>query len=362
LKLSCLQENLNWALGIVRTALPARVVRPITANILVQALPLKLVLTATDLEVATTVSIMAKVDETGELIVPANKLIECISALPQDRVDISTKDTKSLYVKCGGSNSRLAALGSEDYPIIPEVEGESTEIVAGDLLKIISHTLFSVANDISRPIFTGINVQSSSGVLKFASADGFRISIYSYPSNSEDINIIIPSKSISALKGMLSDPLEMISVTIDQKRILFKSRSVQLISQLLVGKFPEYMGLLPKSFGTQVTVPGMELLRAINSATVFEREGSIKVSITKNKVTVSSRDDELGDNTTDIEAIVTGEDVKFAIKSKFMTEVLTVLKEGKVVLELVSSSNPIVVKNPADMNFVYVVMPMIVQW
>jgi len=75
MKLSCLQQNLNKGLGIVSRAVATRSTLPITQNILLTAEPSRLKLAATNLEMATTCWIGAKVEQEGSITVPARLLM-----------------------------------------------------------------------------------------------------------------------------------------------------------------------------------------------------------------------------------------------------------------------------------------------
>jgi DNA polymerase-3 subunit beta len=82
MKLSCLQENLSKGLSIVGRAVATRSTLPITQNILLSAEQSRLKLAATNLEMATTCWIDAKVKQKGEITVPARLLIDFVNSLP----------------------------------------------------------------------------------------------------------------------------------------------------------------------------------------------------------------------------------------------------------------------------------------
>jgi DNA polymerase-3 subunit beta len=79
-------------------------------------------------------------------------------------------------------------------------------------------------------------------------------------------------------------------------------------------------------------------------------------------VTISSRAEELGDNTGEIEAQVEGEEGKIAFNSRYLSDVLAVLGKDKVAMEMTTSSSPGVIKPIDSDNYIHVIMPMFVQW
>ena len=71
MKLSCLQENLNKGLGIIGRAVATRTTLPITQNVLISTDQSQLKLAATNLEIAISSWIGAKIESEGSITVPA---------------------------------------------------------------------------------------------------------------------------------------------------------------------------------------------------------------------------------------------------------------------------------------------------
>lgn len=364
MKVSVLQENLSWALGVVRNALPTKALKPITDNILLQTEMGKLVLTATDLEMAITVKISANIEETGEITVPSKMLINYVSTLPQDAITFTTK-LKSLYIDCGKNKSRMPYVPTDDYPLIPEVDGQQITFLAGDLVKIVSYVLLSVAVENSRPVLTGVGVKSNKENIEFASSDGFRLSAYTYP-NTDPIKAIIPSKCLSALTKVFSNPEEMVEVYISSNGVLFKTNNIQIMTLQLQGTFPDYQNIVPASSMSKAIVPSNELLRSIKSSLLFSDEGIIKIKLmpldNPTNIVVWASDQELGENECIIDCPVTGEENKFAVKGKFLTDILSALKDKKISLEINGPEKPILIKDVENKNFLHVIMPISTQW
>ncbi len=109
MRLSCLQENLNRGLSIVGRAVATRTTLPITNNVFLATDQSRLKLIATNLEMAISCWIGAKVEEEGAITVPARLLTEFISSLPSDKIDISlSPKTKTLELKCARFEARIS--------------------------------------------------------------------------------------------------------------------------------------------------------------------------------------------------------------------------------------------------------------
>jgi len=99
MKLSCLQENLSKGLGIVGRAVATRTTLPITNNVLLATDQSRLKLVATNLEIAISCWIGAKVEAEGAITIPARLLTDFINSLPNDRIDLSLS-RRVLELRC----------------------------------------------------------------------------------------------------------------------------------------------------------------------------------------------------------------------------------------------------------------------
>ena len=146
MRLSCLQENLNRGLNIVGRAVATRTTLPITNNVLLATDQSRLKLVATNLEMAISCWIGAKVEEEGAITVPARLLTEFISSLPNDKVDISLLPrTKTLGLKCARFEARISGVDAKDFPPIPKIDDGVITKVEVDALHQGIYRLFNHA-------------------------------------------------------------------------------------------------------------------------------------------------------------------------------------------------------------------------
>jgi len=377
MKLSCLQDNLNRGLGVVGRAVATRTTLPITNNILLATDQSRLKLVATNLEMAISHWIGAKVEEEGAITVPARLLIEFISSLPSEQVNISlSPQTKTLELRCARFEARISGIDAKDFPPIPKVdEAITTKVDVEDLRQGISRVVFAAATEESRPVLTGVDAQFDGDVLTLAAADGFRLAVYKLPiatTVKQKTEVIIPARTLAELNRLMADQEEAVAITVNPNKgqALFRLKNTELVSQLVQGTFPNYAQLIPQSYNTRAVVSVSEFLRATRTASIFARDGSGIVrlvvapgsELTPGKMTVSARSEELGDDVGEIDAIVEGEEAKIAFNGKYLTDVLSVIHEAQVALETTNPSSPGVIRPVGVDNYVHVVMPMFVQW
>ena len=384
MKISCLQENLSRGLGIVQRAVATRTTLPITQNVMLSTDNGRLKLAATNLEVATTTWVGAQVMEEGSVTLPARLLIDFVNSLPADRVDIELNEDEevpglNVRLKCARFRATINGQSVEDYPSIPTVEeGEFGRIDAHVLRDAINSVGVAAATEDSRPVLQGIRVEMSGEDVTFAAADGYRLAIYRGKMSSAidgEISFTAPAKSLQEvvrLLGQSDNPVEF-TVTPARSQALFRLDNVELVSQLIQGQFPNFEQLVPDTHDTRTVISLDSFSRATRTAAAFARDGSgiirLNMSTGTNgsggSMAVSSRAEEMGMNTGQVDADVEGEDGKIAFNSRFLREVLDVLECEQVALETTSPSSPGVIK-PAEegeaFSYVHIVMPMFVDW
>ena len=385
MKLSCLQENLNRGLSIVGRAVATRTTLPITNNVLLTVDQSRLKLVATNLEMAISCWIGAKVEEEGAITVPARLLAEFVSSLPSDRigkkgekeaetVDISLSPrTKTLGLKCARFEARISGVDAKDFPPIPRIEdGITTKVEVDALRQGISRVVFAAASEESRPVLTGVDAEFDGNLLTLAAADGFRLAVYKLPlisPVSQKTEVIIPARTLAELNRLMADQEEAIEIAVNpnKSQALFRLKNIELVSQLVQGTFPKYGQLIPQSYNTRVVVDVAQFMRATKTASIFASDGGgiVRLVIAPGKITISARSEEIGDDVGEIDAVVEGEEAKIAFNGKYLIQVLSVLHEAQVAqvaLETTNPSSPGVIRPVGVDNYIHVIMPMFVQW
>jgi len=377
MRLTCLQENLSRGLNVVGRAVATRTTLPITNNVLLATDQSRLKLTATNLEMATSCWIGAKVEEEGAITVPARLLTEFINSLPNDKIEVNLSQRTTLELKCARFEARISGVDAKDFPPIPKVEaGIATKVTVEALQRGISQVVFAAATEESRPVLTGVSADFEGDLLTLAAADGFRLAVHKLPlaaSVGQKTTVIIPSRTLAELNRLMVDQEEAVDITVDpdKSQALFRLKDIELVSQLVQGAFPNYAQLIPQSYTTRTVVEVAAFLRATKTAAIFARDGSGIVRLMMvpgggemkpGKMTVAARSEEVGDDVGEMDAVIEGEEAKIAFNGKYLADVLSVLHEEQVALEITTPSSPGVLRPVGVDNYVHVIMPMFVQW
>ena len=372
MKVSCLQENLARGLGVVGRAVSPRSTLPVLGNILLRTDEGRLKLSATNLEVGINCWIGAKVEEEGGITVPARTFIDLINALPSDQVHMELVErTQTLNVRAGRSESNVKGLDAQDFPHVPVPEGEGAiSVEPDDLRTAISQVAFAAAADESRPILTGVLANFDGEELTLAAADGFRLSVRTLPlprAVPDSFSVIIPARALTELSRVSGDEKKLIEITVTPTRnqVLFQLTDIVLVSQLIDGNFPDYRQIIPRESKTHTVVDAAALLKACKTAVIFARDAAhvarlqIKpgTSLDPGYVVVSATSAETGDDVSELDATVEGDEVTINFNVKYLIDVLAVVGSPQVAIDTNSHSSPGVIRPVAGDDFSHVIMP-----
>lgn len=402
MRVSCLQENLAKGLSIVGRAVSSRSTLPVLGNILIEARDNQLRLAATNLEIGVNCWIGAKVEDEGAITVPARLLADFVGNLPPERVDMELSvRTQTLHLRCAKFEANIKGIDAADFPIIPTIgtggeidstavtmEGAHIELETPGLRKMVDQVIFAASTDESRPTLTGVEVTFRDGRITMAATDGYRLSLRSAPVSGslppEPLTVIVPAKSLGEFARISADADEsrqvQVIVTQARNQILFqiwgknlegKSGSfhrVELASQLIDARFPDYRAIIPKNHTTRTVVDTASLLKAVRVAFLFARDNAniIRVRIDPangsgtGQMSLTANSAEMGDSVNEIDAMVEGVDLEIAFNARYLIDVLTQIDQPQVVLETTQATRPGTIR-PVGMGedeFLHVVMPM----
>jgi DNA polymerase-3 subunit beta len=373
MKVSCLQENLAKGLSIVGRAVSPRSTLPVLGNVLLATDAGRLKLSATNLEVGINCWIGAKVEEEGATTVPARTFIDLVGALPPEQVNMELiVRTQTINLRAGRSEANIKGIDAQEFPIVPVPEGEGGIPVEAEVLRAaIGQVALAAATDESRPILTGVLAKFEDSQLTLAAADGFRLSVRTVPlpqSISDPFNVIIPAQALTELgriSGEQTDPI-VIHVTPTRNQVLFQLTDVVLVSQLIDGNFPDYRQIIPRDRTTSTVLDTAGFLKACKMAHIFARDAAhitrihVKpgTELSGDHVIVSATSAETGDDVSEIDANVEGEEIEIAFNVRYLIDVLGVIGTPQVTLGTTTSSSPGVIRPVGDVDFTHVIMPM----
>lgn len=366
MKIIILRNNLKNALDAVSKTIEDNLNLPILKNILIKTDQSKITISSTNLEAAITKIVPGKIIETGDITIPFNLLNSLVNNLQSERIDLESKKA-NLFLKTDNYEATIQGMNPSDFPIIPKISPEaghfeiSTTVLKEGINKIINACQIS---DL-RPEISGILFNFESNAFKLAATDSFRLAEKNIPETQfknsaiKAKKTIIPLKTIQELVRVLGDD-DNVKVFIDDSQALFKTESLEVISRLIDGQFPDYGPIIPKILETEIVIEKQELVNAMKltgSFTARSGEVIVKVGDDKKIVEVYSADSGLGENKYLISAKITGDPVKVSFNWKYLLDGLKNIYTDTVLFGLQGDSRPAIIKAPNDTSYFYILMP-----
>jgi DNA polymerase-3 subunit beta len=361
MKLQVTQENLNRALNAVARVANSRNPLPILSNVLLKTSNNRLSISATNLDIAITQYIGAKISEEGSITVPARLMQDFVSSLPGGVINLQLEDAK-LHIKTDQYNSVVNGIVADDFPVMPEITGGTSWKVSGAVLKrALQQVVFAASSDESRPVLTGVYLHSSDGELYIAATDSYRLAEKKLAKNKEPVQLLIPASAMQDLLRIIGDVEEEITVTHDDQQVLFHVGDVDLVARLLEGKYPDYRKLIPSEFAVSAKLKRADFVNITKVSSLFAREsaGSITIHVDEETKTVSIRSiaSQLGENTANATAEVSGSG-SITLNSRYLLDGLGAMNGDEVMFGFNGKLEATLLRDPTHDDYNHIIMPL----
>ena len=361
MKLQVTQENLNRALAAVARVANSRGTLPILANVLIKTANNRLSVSATNLDIAITHFIGAKVSQEGSITIPARLMQDYISSLPSGVIDLELNENK-LNIKTDKYNSVINGIVADDFPVMPAIsDGTKWKIQTKVFKKALQQVAFAASSDESRPVLTGIYIHTEKDKLYLASTDSYRLAEKDLGKNSNQVSILVPASAMNDLLRVLGDDESEIEVIHNDQQALFKTGDIELVTRLIDGQYPDYQKLIPSSFSNTATLKKVDLTNVAKVSSLFAREsaGSVTIELNSdsNQLEIKSIASQLGENTATADAKIKGGD-SITLNSKFLIDALGVIEGETVTFGFNGKLEPTILYSPDNKDYKHIIMPL----
>ncbi len=364
MELNVTQENFARALSAVGRVASSKTGLPILSNILLRTDGIRLLVAATNLEIATTQYIGAKITKPGAITVPARLISEFVSSLPKESIELKVVND-NIHLTSGNYSSVINGVVADDFPELPTINEESSisyTINVEDFKQAVSQTIITASSDSTRPVLTGVYWHSFEGQLYLAATDGYRLSERRLVETSSEVSAIIPVQTLQEVLRTINDSVDTVDILFDETQVRFRINEAEIISRLVDGNFPDYRQLIPASSETTAVVKKPEFVRVTKIAGLFARESGGSVTMTVDgdakSVSLHSIASEFGENTSELTAEVVGGG-QITLNSRYLSEALSVIDDDTIECSFSGKLSPCIFKSTKkDTNYYHMIMPL----
>lgn len=306
---------------------------------------------------------LTSLDEVGSIVIGGKYIVEIIRKLPNTDISIEVIDGYKLIISTDNTEFNLNGVNPNEFPNLDLDETKEPIIINTNVFKeMVNQTVFATSPSETRPLLTGINFRISGSELEVLATDSYRLARKIVKIDHElenDVNIVIPGKNLVELTKMLDDDEASLELHLFSNKVLFKYKNMVFLSRLLSGTYPTTSNIIPKEFNIELECSFDDLFNMIDRASLLtsDREkNTIKLSLNKNELMISSNSPEIGKVEEKIE-VESDKEINISFSSKFMLDAIKSFNKEKIIICMNNDSSPIVIKNSEDTSLVQLVLP-----
>lgn len=339
---------------------------PILANILMRKQGNEVAFVASDIEVQiTTHASFGLGDDAAATTVAARKLLDILRALPDaNDVKIDLTDGK-FTVMSGKSRFALQTLDPQDFPAVElPTEWDVSFSMPQKALKHLFHMVhFAMAQQDIRYYLNGLLFVFEPGFVRTVATDGHRLAHCGAAVDGIEgkHDVIVPRKTVLEMQRLLAETDDPVQIDVAAGQIRFRFGSVELISKLVEGKFPDFTRVIPSTYTRHFTVNREKLQGSLQRAAILttERLKGVRLQLADNVLKITSSNAEQEEAREEIDIDYAHEPLDVGFNVSYLLDVLTNVKSETIRWSVQPDVNAsALLTSPDDDQFKYVVMPM----
>jgi DNA polymerase III subunit beta len=353
------------SLGHVQSVVERRNTIPILSNVLIEGRDDGSIrLMATDLDLQVDESVPANVTQAGAITVSAHTLFDIVRKLPEgSQVELTAAEGK-MQVVAGRSRFNLSTLPRDDFPVIAEGDLPTRfELPAATLRQIIEKTRFAISTEETRYYLMGIFLHVVDDQLRAAATDGHRLArvTVARPDGAEGMpDVIVPRKAVAELYRLVEELEGTVEISLSPTKIRFGLGSAILTSKLIDGTFPDYNRVIPTANDKLLKLDPKSFSAGVDrvSTIASEKTRAVKISVDRDKVTLSVTSPENGLATEELAADYGSDGLEIGFNARYLLDILGEIDGDTVEVHLADAAAPTLLRENDKSNALYVLMPM----
>ena len=364
MKFSCEKYILQNAITVTSRATASKSPIPSLEGLLIEASN-EIKITGYDLKKGIYTFIDADIEEQGKLVLNSRLFSEMIRRFPDGIVSVSSDASGMTTIKCGKSEYSLMGIDPNDYPELPSIENEiKISIPQNQLKSMINETIFAVADNDNRPIYTGTLFEIENNILSLVSVDGYRLALRQEKidgfKENEKISFIVPGIALNDIEKICGEDEDAV-ISIGEKHISFEIDKTVVVSRRLDGEFLNYKKAIPEKFKYEVVITKDDFMKSVDRVALIINEK------TKNPIRLNFNDGKVDIKCTtplgkaeDV-CMFDGncENLEIGFNDKYLMDALKAAPSKKIKVSLNNGSSPCTITSADDEEnkYNYMILP-----
>jgi DNA polymerase III subunit beta len=386
MKVICSQKSLVNGIQKVQKAISTKLGLPIYNGILFEVTKdNKIHLFSTDLELGIDCYISSQIIEHGAVVIPNKIFSDLVRKFPEGNIEIEAGEDNIIYLREeDSSNYKIFGFSAEEFSSFPDIKSKINIKLSKKILKeAIQEVILAASKDENRSFLNGLLFKRIEDGIEVVATDSHRLALKKIKLNEKNkitadnkFEVIIPQRALSELFKLLSlEDDGMVEIGIGEKQVVFildpegEKNKIRLFSRIIDGQFPDYNQIIPQQFKTIVKIETEEFRQRMERITLFVKEdlNTIKMEVhnfkqqqgeNRGEIIIKVKTPDIGDAYEQIPCIIEGDYVEIAFNSRYIMEVLRVIKTDNMEIKLNENLNPAMIKPiNKEEQYSYILMP-----
>jgi DNA polymerase-3 subunit beta len=364
MKFSCDKPLLLSAILTAARVAAAKSPVPELEGLLVEALESTVRISGYDLKTGITTTVEADVEESGSIVLNSRLFCDIIRKLPDGYVTMTSSDSFLTRIECEMSEFDIMGASAHNYPELPLLDEQKTAQTPSNTLRdMIIQTIFSVSDNESRPIHTGVLFEIDGDNITLVAVDGYRLALRRETACSgaeEKMSFVVPGAALGEVEKISSGKEEDVKIALGSKHVMFSVGNTVLISRRLEGEFLNYKESIPREWKYQAGVDKKAMIDAVERVALIinDKQKSPLRCIFGDGVMKLQAVSTLGRAQDECSIEGSIDDLEIGFNDKFLLDALRAAPADELVIRLSTGISPCVIM-PAgeEQSFIYMILP-----
>ena len=230
---------------------------------------------------------------------------------------------------------------------------------------MISHTVFAVSTEESRPILNGVLWEIRADGLLMVATNGHRLAkmkISGVFNIAEVLSLIIPPRALEQVRRLFPADEEL-EIGIAENHLSFRSPLTTVITRVIEGPYPNYEQVIPKDNDKTAVIDRVALISALRRMAIVASDQTHRIRLSFNSALVkfSVQTPDVGEAQDELPVQFSGDPLEIGFNGNYLLEILRYLPTDDVRLTLKGSERAVTISpegwnNPAE--YLCLLMPL----